>query len=669
MVRAAALLMIVAMAGPLAPAPLAPPRARLDAGIVQGVRVGPETGDVAFFGIPFAAPPVGARRWEPPQPVAHWPGVRRADTWPAICPQRLHEPEYFDDLAVRSGGRIPPRDRHLSTSEDCLTLSVWTAHFGDHARRPVFVWIHGGGNVEGWNTQGLTDGMFLARQGIVVVSIEYRVGALGFLGGNYGLRDQIAALQWVRRNIAAFGGDPARVTIGGQSSGAEDVACLMASPLARGLFRGAIMESGVCGDALSRLRPDDGHLARQAALRKASADSIVAAGWDGDVIVDGRVIPDQPWRLFDAGRVARVPVLVGTNADEMRSLGVTDSADAKVATDAEFGAPARRLARAMARRGEPVYLYYFTHVIPTPGGERLGAFHTGEMPFVFGSDPGWPRGPRDGRLRDVVSGYWVRFIVTGNPNGQGLPSWPRYDSAGARYMELGDTVRSAQHLRDAQYDQVDRMSAKGARQLLVVVTGGWNDVQGTVFRFDRGSDAGSWRPVGGAVPVVVGRTGLAWDKHEGDGRSPAGIFALGPVFGFAKPDESLAMPFRLVTPGTECVDDAQSARYNTLVERPAGPGMADWNSSEKMRAVDPGYRLGVVIEYNAAPPVPGRGSCIFMHIWSGPTMGTEGCTAMAEPDLAAIVGWLDHRARPAIVQLPRAVYEARRSEWGLPALR
>jgi para-nitrobenzyl esterase len=615
------------------PPPSAPPRATLDVGVVQGVRVGPGVGEVAFLGIPFAAPPVGGRRWVPPQPVAPWSGVRRADTWPAICPQRLHHPEYFDELAVRTGGTIPRRGRALVTSENCLTLSVWTAHFGDRTPRPVFVWIHGGGNVEGWDTQGLTDGMFLARKGIVVVSIEYRLGDFGFKGGNYGLLDQIAALKWVQRNIAAFGGDPARVTIGGQSSGAEDAACLMASPLAQGLFRGVVLESGVCGD--------------------------------GDMLVDGRVIPDQPGRLFAAGRVAHVPVLVGTNADEMRSLGVADSADGEVATDAEFGGPARRMARAMARQGVPVYLYYFTHVVPTPGGARLGAFHTGEMPFVFGSDPGWPHGAGDARLRDVVSGYWVQFIMSGDPNGPTLPSWPRYDLSDEPYLELGDTIRSGQHLREAQYDQVDRMNAAGARQLLVVVTTGWNDVQGAIYRFDR-DEAGLWRGVSGAVPIVVGRTGLAWDKHEGDGRSPAGIFPLGTVFGFAAPADPLAMPFHLLTPGTECVDDAQSTRYNTLVERPAQA--VDWTSSEKMRAVDPGYRLGVVIEYNAGPAVPGRGSCVFMHIWSGPTVGTAGCTAMAEPDITAIVGWLDQAKQPMIVQLPRAVYEARRSDWGLPEL-
>jgi para-nitrobenzyl esterase len=146
------------------------PRATVDAGVVQGVRVGPGRGDVAFLGIPFAAPPVGALRWAPPRPVAAWHGVRRADTYPPICPQLLHHPEYFDGLAVRTGGTAPPRRRRLVTSEDCLTLSVWAAHFGERGpKRPVFVWIHGGGNIEGWNTQGLTDGMFLARRGIVVV--------------------------------------------------------------------------------------------------------------------------------------------------------------------------------------------------------------------------------------------------------------------------------------------------------------------------------------------------------------------------------------------------------------------------------------------------------------------------------------------------------------------
>jgi para-nitrobenzyl esterase len=709
-----------------------PPRATIDAGVVQGVRVGPGNGEVAFLGIPFAAPPVGALRWAPPHPVAAWRGVRRTDTNPPICPQLLHHPEYFDGLAVRTGGTVPLRRRRLVTAEDCLTLSVWTAHFGERApKRPVFVWIHGGGNIEGWNTQGLTDGMFLARRGIVVVSVEYRLGALGFLAdaalaaespnksaGNYGLLDQIAALEWVRRNIAAFGGDPARVTIGGQSSGAEDVACLMASPLARGLFRGAIMESGACGYELSRLgqhadgaarlaadlgiAPGPGELA---ALRGVSAARIVEAanadtGWTGDVIVDGRVLPDSPARLFDEGRVARVPVLVGSNADEMRSLASSmpvhdlaayddrlvrdygrdaarmramyparDTAEAErrlfeITTDEEFGAPARGLARAMARVEREVYLYYFTHAIPTARGARLGAFHTGEMPFVFGSDPGWPRGVADARLRDSVSAYWTRFI-------SGLAPWAPYDA----YMELGDTIRMGRYLRQAQYDLLDQLHGDMSRQLLVVVTADWNAVDGTAFRFTRDSER-PWRPVGKGVPVVVGRTGLAWGsrddsatgpvKQEGDGRAPAGVFPFGTVFGFAAADSGLRMPYRPITAMTECVDDPRSAHYNSLVERDAQS--VDWASSEKMRAVDPAYRIGVVVGYNAAPPVPGRGSCIFMHIWSGPTVGTDGCTAMPEPDLQAIIAWLDDRKQPTLVQMPRAEYEARRAAWDLPEL-
>jgi zinc D-Ala-D-Ala dipeptidase len=213
-----------------------------------------------------------------------------------------------------------------------------------------------------------------------------------------------------------------------------------------------------------------------------------------------------------------------------------------------------------------------------------------------------------------------------------------------------------------------------SRQLLVVTTGDWDAVQGTVSRFVR-EGRGPWRPVGQPVPVVVGRTGLAWGtpdgaagpvKHEGDGRSPAGVFALGTVFGFAVPEDSLAMPFHLLTAATECVDDPRSTRYNAVVER--GDGPVDWTSSEHMRAVDPGYRLGVVIEYNPAPSVPGRGSCVFMHIWSGPTVGTAGCTAMPERDLASIVAWLDRRAAPTLVQLPRAEYDARRAAGSLPAL-
>jgi len=218
-----------------------------------------------------------------------------------------------------------------------------------------------------------------------------------------------------------------------------------------------------------------------------------------------------------------------------------------------------------------------------------------------------------------------------------------------------------------------------ARQLLLVVTADWDAVPGQLRRYDRDS-GGPWRPVGDVIPIVVGRTGLAWGvgltqpdgapgpvKREGDGRSPAGIFALGTAFGFADADPALRLPYRRLTPLTDCVDDPGAPQYNTIVDRDEG-APPPWSSAERMRTVDPEYRLGIVVDHNTDPPVPGRGSCIFLHIWDGPTHGTSGCTAMTDAAIETILRWLDPADRPVLVQLPRAEYDARRAPWHLPPL-
>ena len=520
-----------------------PPRAQVDGGVVEGSYYDARSADAVFKGIPFAASPVGDLRWKPPAPIPAWRGIRAAKEFPPICPQRLYSPEYYAGISARVGGRILPQ-RPLTTSEDCLYLSIWTSNFGSADRRPVMVWIHGGGNNGGWGSQGTDNGEFLARQGVVLVMIEYRVGALGFIAdsaltaesphhssGNYGLLDQIAALRWVQRNIAAFGGDPTRVTAFGQSSGALDVTCLMVSPLARGLFQRAISESGACTGPFAALKePVTDHLAAEdsgrqlakalgisgstnmvAAMRSRSADEIVNVmsqnyGIAHEVNVDGWVIPEQPDKVLNEGRQLSVPLIVGSNADEFRTLAgsfpvasmagyseqllgalgnsallrafvprllatypASDTAEAQrrlfELNNDGFGSGARYVARVMAKAGQPnVYFYYFTHVVPTPGGRALGAFHTGEIPFVFGSDMGWPKGPDDLALRNAISSYWVQFAATGNPNRRGLPEWPKYEPASDRYLELGDTIRVGSKLRQRQYDLLDdAQSALDAR--------------------------------------------------------------------------------------------------------------------------------------------------------------------------------------------------------------
>jgi para-nitrobenzyl esterase len=514
----------------------------LDAGVVEGTYFGRDSAGAVFKGIPFAAPPTGSLRWKPPQAVARWEGVRSANTYEPVCPQKFYAIDYLDRITKRVGGSAKPQP-NPATSEDCLYLNVWTTNTGRRDKQPVMVWIHGGGNVDGWATYGSIDSETLARQGVVVVMIEYRLGALGFLAdsaltaesphhssGNYGLLDQIAALEWVRRNAAAFGGDPARVTIFGQSAGAANVTCLMLSPLAKGLFHRAIAQSGSCSWpapelkhpvlGLSPLAPAEQggrELATRlglghdrdvlAAMRAVSADSIVAAAasepeLSHDLIVDGWVIPSQPDLMWARGMIADVPLLIGSNADEMRSLArgfpvrrmqdypqrllgvfagnpilrsllsrllaaypAPDTATAQrrlfeANTDA-FGADARWIARALRRAGErDVYLYRFTHVIPSAGGRAMGAFHGAELPFEFGSDPGWPKGVLDDTLGAAIRGYWVNFARAGNPNGSGLPPWPAYDASTEAYVELGDTVRAGEHLRTMQYDVQDSARAR-----------------------------------------------------------------------------------------------------------------------------------------------------------------------------------------------------------------
>ena len=219
-----------------------------------------------------------------------------------------------------------------------------------------------------------------------------------------------------------------------------------------------------------------------------------------------------------------------------------------------------------------------------------------------------------------------------------------------------------------------------ARQLIVVTTRGWDDVPGTLRRFERKGTKGAWLRMGKDVPVAVGRSGLGWGaglvdagasggptKREGDGKAPAGVFGLGPAFGFA-PERAAWLRFHYIplTPSVECVDDTASRRYNLILDRLAA-GEVDWNSSERMRSVE-GYRWGLVVRHNAAPPVAGQGSCIFLHVWAGPGRGTAGCTALEEGNLTELLRWLDPKKSPLLVQLPEAEYARLRAGWRMPAL-
>jgi para-nitrobenzyl esterase len=406
--------------------------------------------------------------------VKPWTGVLGADHFSPICPQRA-------DASKISG--VNPQ----SQSEDCLYLNIWTpAKTGQ--RLPVMVWIHGGGFVFGAASLPTYDGENLARKGVVLVSINYRLGALGFMlhpaltaesphhtSGNYGLLDQIAALKWIKANIAAFGGDPGRVTIFGESAGSDAVNMLQASPLAKGLFQQAIGEStaemdpaaGIVGLRSFAEGEQQGvalgeqlHAASIAALRAVPAEALVNAKaqfWPMEQ--DNYVLPRQIYAVFAAGRQNKVPILVGSNSREASTLPmvwVKPDAGEQAAYSHLYAKPGdpqattdtvlwqmRTWVRLDAKTpGQHAWLYWFDHAPPAANGQPnpLGAFHASEIIYVFNnlqtSNLSWSDADR--RLADQMSSYWTNFAKTGDPNGPGLPPWPAYSPAHERSMRLAD---------------------------------------------------------------------------------------------------------------------------------------------------------------------------------------------------------------------------------------
>jgi para-nitrobenzyl esterase len=471
---------------------------RVDSGQLQGVV---DDGVVSYKGIPFAAPPVGDLRWRPPQPVAPWTGVRPAAQFGANCMQGRFGPPPAPGAAAAP---VP--------SEDCLFLNVWRpASAPSRAKLPVMVWIHGGGFTGGSGSSPNTSGVQFAKQGVVLVSINYRLGRFGFFAfpalsrerpdetkGNYAYMDQIAALQWVKRNIAAFGGDPGNVTIFGFSAGGVSVHSLLVSPMARGLFHKAIAESGGSRDSVLTARPmrEDGvdpnypvsaetigiQFARSmgiegtdqaalARLRALSSDEVLrgapaqpgvsAPRYETTPVLDGKLVTETAETAYKAGRQPRVPFMAGSNSADTagnRIRATTKeqffarfgrwSAQAKAAYDPDgttelatmvmranddFGQaePARFAASAFAANGSPSYRYRFSYV-PTAMREQMrnGTPHGGEIGFVFGTLTARPNSTlssEDLAVSRMAQSYWVNFARTGDPNGAGLPAWPRHD--------------------------------------------------------------------------------------------------------------------------------------------------------------------------------------------------------------------------------------------------
>jgi para-nitrobenzyl esterase len=471
------------------------PVVRAATGPVEGVR----QGDLAVFkGIPYAQAPVARNRWRPPVPVTPWTEVRHAADFGPACvqPTTRRTTLYSQDLGA--------------TSEDCLSLNVWSSDTG--GRAPVIVWIHGGSLVAGSSKEPMYDGAALAAQGVVVVSINYRLGVLGYLAhpglsaesptqasGNYGVMDQIAALEWVQRNVAAFGGDPDNVTVAGESAGGLSILYLLTAPAARGLFDKAVAQSAYLMSMPDLREPVHGSPSAEArgvaiatalgapdveALRAMDAqtltDGAALAGFFPVGVVDGVMMHDQMLDVFNRGEQAPVPVLAGFNSGEIRSLRVLAPPAPATAADYErtirarygdlaaeylrlypaasmdesilagtrdafYGWTAERLVRSQTAIGQPSFLYMFDHGYPAADDAGLHAFHASELPYLFATlrttPPNWPAIPdtaAETRISEAMVDYWTSFARSGRPESDHGPAWPAF-SPGGPFLAFRDT--------------------------------------------------------------------------------------------------------------------------------------------------------------------------------------------------------------------------------------
>jgi para-nitrobenzyl esterase len=501
-------------------ASISEPLVQIGAGTLRGATAGSA---IAFRGIPYARPPVGELRWQPPQPPLPWQGVRDALQPGSACSQRTSGLiPFIAPLAKAYGSNFeqPP----VKSSEDCLYLDVWVPEWPVKRALPVMVWLHGGSNTVGSGTQSTYDGVSLTRHGVLLVTLNYRLGVMGFFShpeltaesshhssGNYGLLDQLAALNWVKQNIAQFGGDPDNVTLFGESAGAIDAARLMTSPLAAGLFKRVISESGPAfesgqalsqaeafGSAVGGLAPGSAQstqLEKLRALPVAEVEALVVKAkehFPADITAataDSWVLPMSPQQAFVTGSIQKVDLLIGLNgrelsafrvaaADAAKSSGgpssVAESGGLKKFSDAArpyFGSwtnpaiaiyfgrilwkkdagldgaandligacPVGAMASLTNASGQHVFVYRFDRSIPGRGEADLGAFHSLEVPYVFGSlrDREWnwlPSTADDASLSDLLQTYWTNFAKTSNPNASGLPNWPAWSDEEMEFL-------------------------------------------------------------------------------------------------------------------------------------------------------------------------------------------------------------------------------------------
>lgn len=492
---------------------------RVSGGLLEGTP-GSRPGIRAFLGIPYAAPPVGPMRWKAPQPAAKWSGVRPANHFGNRCVQTTP----FPDMVFQSPAE----------SEDCLYLSVWTPAKSATERLPVMVWIHGGGYFSGSGDETRHNGSFLASKGVVLVTINYRLGVLGFLAhpeltaesphkasGNYAMLDQIEALKWVRDNIAAFGGDPGKVTIFGESAGSFAVSGLMASPLANGLFHRVIGESGAHFSAPGgSLAVTPLSLAEKAgtefatsvgaksfaelrALPAASFAKVMAKNpTQFSLVVDGYALTADPWDVFAQGRQSHVPLLAGWNSAESKNMipSATTSAALEAQLRKQFPGNEDAALKAYpigkddrqtllsgvalasdnfiayctwkwlqvhtATGKAPVYRYLFDHIIPTATGDAPandpGAGHATDIEFVFSTLDTKKLAWRDSdrKVAELITSYWTNFAKNGNPNGPGLPQWPAWDAKGRQLLRLNASPHAENETNRTRYELQDALTMK-----------------------------------------------------------------------------------------------------------------------------------------------------------------------------------------------------------------
>ncbi len=482
---------------------------------LQGVALDESNGLAVFRGIPFAAPPTGDRRWKPPAPHSPRQGTQRANRFGPACPQQQGNHDWYRQVATLFGNPPDTIGPLVGIDEDCLYLNVWTNNLGGQEKRPVMVWIYGGANRNGYSHEPNYHGAGLAPRGVVFVSLNYRVGVMGFMAhpglaaesengvaGNYAILDQIAALKWVQENIEAFGGDPDNVTIFGESAGAANSATLTASPLAAGLFKRVISQSGgyqlgqtrtqaeaeaIGTKIAAHLRFDSSMDASRVinGMRKLDWKTVVdetanaKVGGYTSAVVDNYVLPDAAGRIFLNGDQNEVDLMIGSNANEyymyqpedfsreqaeaaIENMGepwaseimelVSDDLDAdhrlaadRVSGGTRFLCPSKFIADSVDQSGGKAYFYHFTRV--RPGGEKILAYHGAEIPYALDTADSWlPADEIDASLTDAMAQYWVNFARTGSPNGMGLLRWPEYTADGGRYMELGDEVRVGEGL-------------------------------------------------------------------------------------------------------------------------------------------------------------------------------------------------------------------------------